>query len=32
MTTPAPRNTARRDIVLSNVRGILFCGKSFWDI
>ena len=32
MTTPAPRNTARREMVRANVPGILFCGKSFSDM
>jgi hypothetical protein len=32
MTTPAPRNTARRETVRANVRGTRFCGKSFSDM
>jgi len=32
MTTPAPRSTDRREMVWANVRGTLFCGKSFSDM
>jgi hypothetical protein len=32
MTTPAPRNTDRREMVRAKVLGVLFCGKSFSDM